>query len=177
MIGKLPKSEAGKLSDPDRLGLLFHPRYSSRDSVGIHRIPAELLHSSKLEPRNPIRPWRIPIDLPRSSYKEGSWQAKRPSSPQSLTTLPTRLHLATTLRMRALQMEFPCNGLCSDFHQRGLFIGPWGCSTDLAEAVTHQVAVSRPSHVAGRLGWTASTSLALLFSCRHVSMKPWAKVT
>jgi hypothetical protein len=32
MIGKLPKSEAWKQSDPNRLGLLLHPRYSSRVS-------------------------------------------------------------------------------------------------------------------------------------------------
>jgi hypothetical protein len=33
MIGKLPKSEAWKQSDPDRLGLLLHRRYLSRDSL------------------------------------------------------------------------------------------------------------------------------------------------
>jgi hypothetical protein len=33
MMGKLPKSEAWKQSDPDRSGLLPHPRYSSRDSL------------------------------------------------------------------------------------------------------------------------------------------------
>jgi hypothetical protein len=33
MIGKLPKSEAWKQSDPDRSGLLLHPRYSSRDPL------------------------------------------------------------------------------------------------------------------------------------------------
>jgi hypothetical protein len=33
MIGKLPKSEAWKESDPDRPGLLLHQRYSSRDSL------------------------------------------------------------------------------------------------------------------------------------------------
>jgi hypothetical protein len=33
MIGKLPKSEAWKQSDPNRPGLLLHPRYSSRDSL------------------------------------------------------------------------------------------------------------------------------------------------
>jgi hypothetical protein len=31
MIGKLTKSEVWKQSDPDRLGLLLHPRYLSRD--------------------------------------------------------------------------------------------------------------------------------------------------
>jgi hypothetical protein len=57
MIGKLLKSEAWKQSDPDRPGLLLHPRYSSRDSlVGIHRIPVELPHLTKLESRNPVGP-------------------------------------------------------------------------------------------------------------------------
>jgi hypothetical protein len=50
MIGKLPKSEAWKQSDPDRSGLLLHPRYSSKVSIGIHKILKELPHSSKLEP-------------------------------------------------------------------------------------------------------------------------------
>jgi hypothetical protein len=68
MIGKLPKSEGWKQSDPDRPGLLLHPRYSSRDFVGIHRILAELRHSSKLEPRNPVGPQRITVELPHSSY-------------------------------------------------------------------------------------------------------------
>jgi hypothetical protein len=33
MIGKLPKFETWKQSDPDRPELLPHPRYSSRDSL------------------------------------------------------------------------------------------------------------------------------------------------
>jgi hypothetical protein len=78
-----------------------------RLSVRIHRIRVELPHSRKLEPRNPVEPQRILIELPRSSYEEGSRQAGRPSSPQSLTTLPIRLHLATTLRKRVLQVESP----------------------------------------------------------------------
>jgi hypothetical protein len=72
MMGKLPKFEAWKKSDPDRPGVLPHPRYSSRLSVRIHRIPAELPQSSKLEPRNTVGPRRIPAELPRSSYEEGS---------------------------------------------------------------------------------------------------------
>jgi hypothetical protein len=47
MIDKLPKSEAWKQSDPDRPGLLLHPRYSSRDSL---TESYELSHLSKLEP-------------------------------------------------------------------------------------------------------------------------------
>jgi hypothetical protein len=33
MIGKLCKSDAWRQSDPDRPGLLPHPRYSSGDSI------------------------------------------------------------------------------------------------------------------------------------------------
>jgi hypothetical protein len=40
--------------------------------VGIHRIPAELPHSSELELRNPIGPQGISVELPHSSYKQGS---------------------------------------------------------------------------------------------------------
>jgi hypothetical protein len=86
-----------------------------RLSVGIHRISTELLHLSKLEPRNPIRPRMIPAELLHSSYEESS-QAGRPSSPQRLTTLLTRLRLATTLGMGDLQVESPKCGVCSDFH-------------------------------------------------------------
>jgi hypothetical protein len=43
-----------------------------RLSIRIHRIPAELSHSSKLESQNPVGPQRIPVELPRSSYEEGS---------------------------------------------------------------------------------------------------------
>jgi hypothetical protein len=43
-----------------------------RPSVGIHRILANLLHSSKLEPRNHVGPRKIPVEIPRSSYEEGS---------------------------------------------------------------------------------------------------------
>jgi hypothetical protein len=80
--------------------------------VKIHRILAELPHSSKLEPRNPIGPQRILAELPCSSYEEGSQQARRPSDPQSHTTLPTRLCLATTLIMGALQVKSPKCGVC-----------------------------------------------------------------
>jgi hypothetical protein len=72
MISKLPKSEAWKISDPDRPGLLLHLRYSSRHSVRIHRILAELPHSIKLEPRNLVGPQRILTELLDSSYEEGS---------------------------------------------------------------------------------------------------------
>jgi hypothetical protein len=60
--------------------------------------------------------------------------------------------------------------VCSDFHRRGVFIGPSGSSSNLAEAVTRHVAAGRP-------GGTASTALSFLLSCRHVSTKPQAELT
>jgi hypothetical protein len=75
MMGKLPKSEAWKHSDPDRSGLLSHLRYSSRDSLSKSIGLAELPHSSKLEPRNHVGPRWISIELSHSSYEEGSRQA------------------------------------------------------------------------------------------------------
>jgi hypothetical protein len=81
-------------------------------SVRIHRILAKLPQSSKLEPRNPVGPQTILTELSRSRYEEGSRQARRPSGPQSLTTLPTRLCLATTLRKIALQVESPKCRVC-----------------------------------------------------------------
>jgi hypothetical protein len=55
MIGKLPKSEAWKQSDPNRPGVLLLV-LEQRLAVEIHRIPTELPHSSKLEPRNLVAP-------------------------------------------------------------------------------------------------------------------------
>jgi hypothetical protein len=110
----------------------------------IHKILAELSHSSKLEPRNPIGPRMILAELPSSSYDEGSRQAGRPSDPQSFTTLPTRLRLATTLRMEALQMKSPKYGVCVLISTgRGVFIRVQGGVTDLVKSVTHQVVASR----------------------------------
>jgi hypothetical protein len=84
--------------------------------VRIHRSLAGLSHSIKLESRNPVRRRRIPAELSHSSYKEGSQHTGRPYGPQSIATLPTKLRLATTLRMGDLQVESPRCGLYSDFH-------------------------------------------------------------
>jgi hypothetical protein len=129
-----------------------------RLSVRIHRIPAELPRLSKLEPRHPVGPRRIPTELLRSSYEEGSRQPGRLSGPQSFTTLPTRLCLATTLRMGALQVESPKCGVCVlIFTSRGVFIRVQGGVTDLVKLVTRQVVAGRPSHVASRPCASAST--------------------
>jgi hypothetical protein len=122
-----------------------------RLSVRIHRIPTELLYSSKLEPRNPVGPRRIPIELPRLSYEEGSWQARRPSGPHNFTTLPTRLCLATIIRMRALQVEFPSNDVCVLISTRGGIYRVVGELHRLSQGGNRHVATGWP-------GGTASTT-------------------
>jgi hypothetical protein len=111
----------------------------SQLSVRIHRILAELPHSIDYYLENSIKPERILVELPCSSYEEASRQVGRPSIPQSLATLLTRLRLATTLRMGALQVESPKCGVCSHFHRGGVLIGPWGSSTNLEKLVWRQV--------------------------------------
>jgi hypothetical protein len=82
-------------------------------------------------------------------------EALWPSEPR---LSPDKAMAATTLRMRALQVEFLSNGVCLLITTRGgVFIGLWESSTDLAKAVTHQVVVGWP-------GGTASSTLAFLFS-------------
>jgi hypothetical protein len=93
-----------------------------RLSVGIRRIPAKLSHSSKLELGNPVDRWRTPAEASHLSYEEGSWQAGRPSGPKSLATLPTRLRLATTLRIGTLQVESPKCGVFPEFYCEDAYI-------------------------------------------------------
>jgi hypothetical protein len=60
--------------------------------------------------------------------------------------------------MRALQVEFLCNGVCVDFHREGVFIGVNGTSTDLEKLIWCQVVAGWPSHVASRPSGAASTN-------------------
>jgi hypothetical protein len=75
MIGKLPKSEAWKQSDPDRPGLLLHPSYSSRDSL------------LEFEQTRAEKPYRTPNDSDRAFALELrgglpiGWEALQPSEP------------------------------------------------------------------------------------------------
>jgi hypothetical protein len=144
---------------PRQVGTPNTPKVlEQRHLVKIHRIPTELPHLSKLEPRNPIGPQRISAELPCSNYEEGSRQAGRPFGPQSLTTLLIRLCLATTLKMGALQVE-SINVVCVLISTgRGVFIGVQGGVTDLVTLVTHQVVGGRPSHITGQPCDSASTN-------------------
>jgi hypothetical protein len=77
--------------------------------------------------------------------------------------------------MGALQVESPKCSVCPQFHHRGVFIGPWGSSTDLDKSVWCQVVAGRPSHMAGRPGEAASTDSGISSSCRCVATKAQAK--
>jgi hypothetical protein len=67
VIGKLSNSEAWKQSDPDRPGLLLHPRYWRRDSlsesIGFNR--AFTLEQTRAE-----KPYWTPKDFDRASTLE-----------------------------------------------------------------------------------------------------------
>jgi hypothetical protein len=135
---------------------------------------------SKLESRNPVGPRRIPTELPCSSYEEGSLQVGRPFGHQSLTTLPTRLCLATILRMGALQVESPKCGVSSHFHRRGVFIGLWGAPpTWISRFGTKWWPNGQATWLASRVEWPPPIffiTWAFYSSCRHMSLKPWAKL-
>jgi hypothetical protein len=58
----------------------------------------------------------------------------------------------------------------------GVFIGPWGSSTNLVEAVSRHVVAGQPSHVAGWPGGTTSTAFIhriglplLMYTCVHLA--------
>jgi hypothetical protein len=123
-----------------------------------NRIPAELPQPGKPKSRNPVRPRRILTELLCPSYEEGSQQAERPSSLQSLTTLPTRLHLATTLRMIALQVEFPTCGVCVLISTGGGIYRVVGELHRLGEIGLVLGGGRVASHVAGRLCGVVSTN-------------------
>jgi hypothetical protein len=77
MIGKLPKSEVSKQSDPDMMGLRLHPRYPNTNPL-IESVGFQQSFHARATRRAPDRP-------------EG------PPGPQNLATLPTGLCLTTTL--------------------------------------------------------------------------------
>jgi hypothetical protein len=129
-------------------GIPIHLWDSRKDSVGIHRIPAELPHSSKLESRNPeVLPpkgFRLSFHARatrRSPDRPGGPPALRPHhSPDKDTPSYYTKNGSSASGVSKMWCV-------STFTSRGLFIGPWGSSTDLAKAVTHQVAAGRLRHV------------------------------
>jgi hypothetical protein len=82
MIGKLHKSEAWKQSDPDRPGLLLHPRYSSGDSL------SDSDNASVLKQTRAEKPNQTLKDSDRASTPElrggllTGQEALRPSGPR-----------------------------------------------------------------------------------------------
>jgi hypothetical protein len=114
--------------------------------VGILRILAELPHSSKLESRNPVGPWRIPTEFHTQAMR------KPRHSPDK--TIPSYC-----TKNESFASGISKCGLSPHFHRRGggVFIGPCGSSTDLDKSVLCQVVAGRPSHVVGWPGGAAST--------------------
>jgi hypothetical protein len=102
----------------------------------------------------PTRAQKTPSNLNGFRQSFCAWAMRRAPNrsggSQSLTTLPTRLRLATTLRMRALQVKSPkmwC--VCFLISTIGwVFIGLWGRSTNLEKSVWHHVVAGRPGGVA-----------------------------
>jgi hypothetical protein len=71
-------------------------------------------------------------------------------------------------------VESPKCGVCvSTFTSRGIFIGPWGSSTDLAEVVNHDVVAGRPSHV---VGWPMSLASTDFLHHHSLSLHEWTRV-
>jgi hypothetical protein len=104
-------------------------------------------HSSKLEPRNPVGPRRIPEEPCHSPNKAmPSYHPKKQSFGSGITNM---WHV------------------CVDFHREGLFLGQWGSSTDLVEEVTRHVVSGWPSHMAGQLMSSSSTDF---LHCHSVSL-------
>jgi hypothetical protein len=84
MIGKLPKSEAWKQSDPNRPGHRLHPRYSSGESLSESTGFWQSFHTRATRVENPCR---TPKDSDKASTPELrgglpiGQEAFRPSEP------------------------------------------------------------------------------------------------
>jgi hypothetical protein len=88
MMGKLPKSEARKQSDPDRLVLLLHPRYSSIDSLS--KSIASALEQTRAEkpcqtPKDSDRAYVLKLQGGLPTEREALWPSKAHHSPNKAT--------------------------------------------------------------------------------------------
>jgi hypothetical protein len=117
---------------------------------------------SALEQTRAEKPCRTPKDSSTASALKlrgglpTGWVALRPLEPRHSPDKATPSHytnngsLASGISDMWCVFWFPPVG-------GGVFIGPWGSSTNLAKAVTCQVATGQPSHMPGRPGGEAST--------------------
>jgi hypothetical protein len=124
--------------------------------VWIHRILAELPHSIKLGSRNHGGPRKLPSELCHSPDKA--------------------MHNYYTKNESFASGIFKVWCVCTDFHRRG--------ASYRAVGELHRLGWGgispcdgRPSHMAEWPGGMASTTLVVPLSCRHMSMKTWAKPT
>jgi hypothetical protein len=83
------------------------------------------------------------------------WEALGPSEPRHS---PDKATLSYYTKNESFASGISKIWCMFRFPREGVFIGSWGSSTDLAEAVTQKVAAGWPSRMAGQLGGTASTS-------------------
>jgi hypothetical protein len=128
----------------------------------LYRNPEDSGRASALEQTRAEKSCRSLNDSGRASTLElrGGlpicWEALRPSEPHhsSDKAMPSYYTKKESFASGISKMWCVC---VSTFTTRGVFIGPWGSSIDLAEAVTHQMAISQPSHMADRQVSLAST--------------------
>jgi hypothetical protein len=82
-------------------------------------------------------------------------EALRPLEPRHSPNKATPIYYTKNESFASGIFKMWC--VSSHFHHRGVFIGPWGSSTNLDKLVWCVVVAGRPTHVAGRPGGVAST--------------------
>jgi hypothetical protein len=82
-------------------------------------------------------------------------EALRPSEPRHSPDKATPSYYTKNESFASEISKIWC--VCSHFHHRGVFIGPWGSSTDLEKSVWCRVVADWPNHVVVWPGGAAST--------------------